>query len=204
MPKIRKIDPLIIALMVINTVVFLIENTNYDKIVSWGASNYDLIIHEGQFYRLVTSMFLHGSFIHLLSNMYSLYILSDLLLRESSKVKYLIIYFSSGILGGFISICVSHLIGLNTFSIGASGAIMGLLGANIVQLIKLRKQGLVNQSLIVNLAIVALINVVPIHQGIDYSAHICGMIVGAVTAFLLSDKNNKFKNLIRKTPFSRR
>lgn len=204
MPKIRKIDPLIIALIVINTVVFLIENTNYDKIVSWGASNYDLIIHKGQFYRLVTSMFLHGSFIHLLSNMYSLYILSDLLLREFSKVKYLIIYFVSGILGGFLSVCFSHLIGLNTFSVGASGAIMGLLGASIIQFIKLKKSGCAGDSPIIGLIVIALINIVPIHQGIDYSAHICGMIVGAVTAFLLSDKNNKFKNLIRKTPFSRR
>ena len=78
------------------------------------------------FTRLVTSMFLHGGIIHLGLNMYCLYVIGPQLESFYGKIKYTIIYFLSGIIGGLFTLLF---INGSTVSIGASGAIFGLLGA---------------------------------------------------------------------------
>ena len=79
-----------------------------------------------ELYRLITSVFLHGGLLHLLCNMYSLYILGPQLESFFGKVKYTIIFIGSGIIGNLLSMAFLQ----NTYvSVGASGAIFGLLGA---------------------------------------------------------------------------
>ena len=78
------------------------------------------------FSRLVTSMFLHGGIIHLALNMYCLYAIGPQLESFYGKIKYLAIYLLSGIIGGLFTLLF---IDSTTVSIGASGAIFGLLGA---------------------------------------------------------------------------
>lgn len=79
-----------------------------------------------EFYRLITSIFLHASLIHLLCNMYSLYVLGPQLESFFGKVKYTIIFIMSGVIGNLLSLLF---IQSNVVSVGASGAIFGLLGA---------------------------------------------------------------------------
>ncbi len=90
-----------------------------------GANNL-LLLKSGQIWRLITYMFLHVSLIHLLVNMYSLYILGRQIETFVGKAKFLAIYFISGICGGLLSAVVS---GPEIVSVGASGAIFGLAGA---------------------------------------------------------------------------
>jgi len=79
-----------------------------------------------ELYRLVTSIFLHGGLIHLLCNMYSLYVVGPQLESFFGKVKYTIIFIGSGIIGNLLSLAFLQ----DTYvSVGASGAIFGLLGA---------------------------------------------------------------------------
>ena len=79
-----------------------------------------------ELYRLVTSIFLHGGILHLLCNMYSLYVLGPQLESFFGKVKYTIIFIGSGIIGNLLSMAFLQ----DTYvSVGASGAIFGLLGA---------------------------------------------------------------------------
>lgn len=80
----------------------------------------------GELYRLVTSMFLHAGVVHLLFNMYALYIIGPQLESFFGKAKYLAIYLGSGIIGGLLSMLF---LGNNVVTVGASGAIFGLLGA---------------------------------------------------------------------------
>ena len=76
--------------------------------------------------RLVTSIFLHGGLLHLLCNMYSLYVLGPQLESFFGKIKYTIIFIGSGIIGNLLSMAFLQ----DTYvSVGASGAIFGLLGA---------------------------------------------------------------------------
>lgn len=79
-----------------------------------------------ELYRLVTSIFLHGGLLHLLCNMYSLYVIGHQLESFFGKTKYTIIFIGSGIIGNLLSMAFLQ----DTYvSVGASGAIFGLLGA---------------------------------------------------------------------------
>ena len=82
-------------------------------------------IRSGQYYRLLTGIFLHGSLMHLIFNCYALYVIGTQIENFLGKFKYIIIYLFSGIIGAFFSI----IFGGNILSIGASGAIFGLMGA---------------------------------------------------------------------------
>lgn len=82
-------------------------------------------IRAGQYYRLLTGIFLHGSIIHLGCNCYALYVIGTQIESFLGRFKYLIIYFVSGLVGGLFSMIFNGATG----SIGASGAIFGLMGA---------------------------------------------------------------------------
>ncbi len=79
-----------------------------------------------ELYRILTSVFLHAGIIHLLCNMYSLYIIGPQLESFFGKVKYTIIFIGSGIIGNLLSMAFLQ---DNMVAVGASGAIFGLLGA---------------------------------------------------------------------------
>lgn len=88
-------------------------------------ANYAPLLKAGEIWRLISYMFLHASLIHLIVNMYSLYVLGTQVETFIGKWKFLIIYLVSGICGGLLSAATSA----NTLSVGASGAIFGLAGA---------------------------------------------------------------------------
>ena len=79
------------------------------------------VIH-GEWWRFITSMFLHGNWIHLLCNMYFLYAVGITIERLLGTKKYLILYFISGIMGSIASMIAMP----ETFSVGASGALFGV------------------------------------------------------------------------------
>ena len=84
------------------------------------------MVNKTDYLRIITSIFLHGGLLHLVFNMYSLYIIGPQLESFFGKVKYIIIYLISGICGNLLSMLFlsdTHV------SVGASGAIFGLLGA---------------------------------------------------------------------------
>lgn len=121
-----KKDPIITKILItINIVIFLLQLVlGWDVVASFGA-NYAPFVKSGKFYVLITSMFIHGNLIHLLFNMYALYIIGPQVESFYGKVKYLAIYFGSGILGALLSDIFLQ----NSISVGASGAIFGLLSS---------------------------------------------------------------------------
>jgi membrane associated rhomboid family serine protease len=132
----------------------------------------------GDYWRLVTSGFLHAGLLHLLFNMYLLYILGTMLEPTIGRVRFGIIYFVSLLCGSFGVLLVSP----NSFAVGASGAVFGLMGAAVVILrnrgIDPRQSGL--PFLIgLNLLFTFLV------PGISIGAHLGGLIGGALAAFLI-------------------
>ena len=132
-------------------------------------------IREGQYYRLLTGMFLHGSLMHLFCNCYALYVLGPQIESFFGKVKYLIIYLFSGIMGSLFSMTF---LGSNSVSIGASGAIFGLMGALLyfgyhyrVYLGNVVKSQII-PLILINLALGFVLT------GIDNFGHIGGLIGG--------------------------
>lgn len=146
-----------------------------------GANIADLV-KVGQVWRLVTSMFLHWSLIHFLVNMYSLRIIGTQIENFLGKVKYIAIYLVSGICGALLS-CV---INPNVVSVGASGAIFGLLGALLYFGYHYRNYlGVALKTQIIPIIILNLaIGFIP-GSSIDNACHIGGLVGGFLCAMAL-------------------
>lgn len=179
------------ALIVLNIMVYLFMvlydiDGNYFYAL---ANNYEFV-QSGQIYRLITSMFLHSDIIHIACNMYALYILGPIVERYYGKTKFLFIYMLSGILGSVFS---AAFMSADTISMGASGAIFGLLGsiAYFTYYYRATLQGLLRSQIlpviILNLALGFMI------PGIDISGHIGGLLGGILISMAIGigDKGRK-------------
>jgi len=142
------------------------------------------VVYDLELWRLLTSMFLHGDALHLFSNMVSLLIFGSYIELSFSKYKFVLIYFISGFLGSLFTL---FLLPLNTVSLGASGAIFGLIGAALSILIVERN----NPLIILGLIYVFYFVIMSFSSGINYIAHIFGLLGGFVVGYLL--RRNKRK-----------
>jgi membrane associated rhomboid family serine protease len=135
-------------------------------------------IADGEVYRLLTGGFLHATFFHLLFNMYALYVLGSLLEPAIGKLRFVVVYFSALFAGSLGVMIVSP----DTVTVGASGAIFGLMGATIV-IMRSRGIGVMESGvgiwLLINLALTFTIS------GISIGGHIGGLIGGAAAGFVL-------------------
>ena len=122
-----KIPYITIGLIAINVLIYFgtVLTGTYDSVIR-SFCVYGPYIRAGEYYRIITGMFLHGGILHLLFNCYALYIIGSQLESFIGKFKYFIIYFFAGISGSLFSMMFS-----NTPSVGASGAIFGLMGSLI-------------------------------------------------------------------------
>ena len=144
-------------------------------------------VANGKWWLLITAGFLHGSIIHLLFNVYILWVIGSQLESIVGNVKFIIIYFIS-LLGGSVA---SYLFSpFGSYSIGASGAIFGLMGA---MLVVGRKRNLDISQITTLVAINVVIGFVL--SGIDWRAHLGGLAAGAfITWVLLNATSLKEKN----------
>jgi len=135
------------------------------------------IANDGEWWRLFTSAFLHGSFIHIAFNMYVLFFLGPTLERILGHTRFLILYFLAALGGSVASYWFSD---INTVSVGASGAIFGLMGALVVAGHRLKYD-------ITQVLVLLGINVVIgfISPNVDWRAHFGGLVVGAVVAAIM-------------------
>lgn len=177
---------------------YLFGNGSADSLtlINFGA-NLDILTKEGEYYRLLTCIFLHAGILHLLCNMYSLYIIGKEVENVFGKIKFLTIYILSGISGSILSLAFSQ----NTISVGASGAIFGLLGALLYFGYYYRTYlGATIRKSILPVIIINLI-IGFMSSGIDNAAHIGGLIAGILTSMMVgipdkSDKTEKINGII--------
>ncbi|MGL4763298.1 MAG: rhomboid family intramembrane serine protease [Sarcina sp.] len=142
--------------------------------ISGAKVNY-LIMEGHQWWRVITHMFLHGGLIHLVFNMYALYILGPGIEMLLGKVKFILVYLLSGIVSCMFSIKFS-----SGFSVGASGAIFGLLGITLVFAYLNKNRSQMNNDLLKNILFLIGINLfIGFNSiGIDNAGHIGGLIAG--------------------------
>src|SRR4029077_21253257 len=124
--------PVTIALLAAIVVVYVLQLATGDALTAAGA-NYGPAVRAGGYWRLVTSMFLHGSILHLALNGWALYQLGALFEILVGSPRMLLVYFATGLAGSLVSAWFSQVP-----SVGASGAIFGLLGALIAFLLRRR------------------------------------------------------------------
>ncbi len=167
-------------------------NISSHTLIKFGAKvNY--LIADGEYYRLVTPMFLHVDIYHLVFNCIALNALGPDIEVFFGKTKFIIIYFISGIAG-----VAGSLVFNDSISAGASGAIFGLVGANLYLLIlnpQIYKK-IYGKSMIMLLAINIIYGIIT--PSIDNSAHLFGAIGGHLAGWILGVKNEPIK-LLKKT-----
>ena len=169
-------------------IMFLITGMGNDTgvLIKYGA-NLDVLVKNGEYYRLFTCIFLHIGIMHLLCNMYSLYIIGREVENLFGKIKYIIIFILSGIFGSIMSLAFTH----NTVSVGASGAIFGLFGALLYFGYNYRGYlGNVIKSQILPVVIINLIFGF-ISTGVDVAGHIGGLIGGIIVSSVLGSSDEK-------------
>lgn len=146
---------------------------------------YGPAIRGGQYYRLITGTFLHANLFHLFFNCYALAVLGSQLESFLGKIKYLIVYLFSAVVGAMFSVTF----GGDYYSVGASGAIFGLMGSLVYFGYHYRVYlGNVVKSQIIPLILMNL-GIGFLLPGVDNSAHIGGLIAGALITVALGVKN---------------
>ncbi|EGQ3706260.1 rhomboid family intramembrane serine protease [Staphylococcus pseudintermedius] len=177
-----RFTPITYAVVAINVLIWLIvtwftpHHTDYE-IINLGALAHFNVVH-GEWYRLITSMFLHIEFQHLLLNMLSLFIFGKLVEAFIGPLKMLGTYILSGIIGNLISLALIT----TSLSLGASGAIFGLMGALIALMIISRRfdQKVILQMVI---AVVVMASLTLLIQNVNVVAHLGGLLGGVLVVY---------------------
>jgi rhomboid protease GluP len=153
--------------------------------VKHGAMNAPLVLEGGQYYRLLTSIFMHFGINHIMNNMLILFILGDNLERALGHVKYLLFYLFCGIGSNIISMLVKMEDNWNVVSAGASGAIFGVVGGLLyaVAINRGRLEDLSTRQLV--MVVVCTLYFGFTSSGVDNVAHVAGLLIGIVMGAVL-------------------
>jgi membrane associated rhomboid family serine protease len=197
--NIRRRASVTTALLVLIGAVFLLEIVNGGpgslmtgpsglKLIDLGASvalaqlpNGDVVgIATGQYWRLVSAMFLHAGLLHIAFNAYALWIFGSVVEQELGRLRFLLIYFATGI----VASAASYAFGPNAVGVGASGAIFGIFGAFVTYNYRRRHLAIAAARLRSAVTIVVINMVLALSiQGIDWRAHVGGFLAGLFAGF---------------------
>lgn len=184
MPSIPRGCPVTLTLIAINLAMFAGQFVTQDQLTNLGVL-YGPYVQSGQFWRILSAGFLHGSIIHIGFNMYLLYMLGPQMEQGFGSLRFSLMYFGS-LFGGALAVL---LFGFTQPTLGASGAVLGLAGAMFIALWGRGvspRQSPVFGLVILNLALPLLV------PGISFWGHFGGVVAGAAMAFILvwlPDKN---------------
>lgn len=195
------------VLIALNVLIFIARALSPaldTQLYLWGANNPQLVLLEGQTYRLLSSMFLHAGIyagngtlvmsnaLHIILNMYILLMVGRQLEALFGHVRFFIVYLAGGLLGSLLSAALSD---FNVMSVGASGAVFAILGAEFIfyyrhrtllgPLASAQMRSLVTWALI-NFAYGALTSVAGTRVRIDNWGHLGGLVGGLALAWFLS------------------
>lgn len=184
-----------IVIVAVNIIIFLYlslfgmtEDSRY--MLQHGALYIPVVFQNGEYYRLITSMFLHFGFSHLANNMVMLFLMGWILEKEIGSVRFVLIYFLSGLGGDLLYILYSIRMDEYAVSAGASGAIFGIVGALLY--IAIRNRGHIGN--ITGRGIIFMIFCSLYYgyssTGVNNLAHIGGLCTGFLVAILLYRKRN--------------
>ncbi len=174
------INVLVFILMVING-AGIMEVNNNEVYIRWG-SNYSPLTLSGDWWRLITCVFIHFGIIHLVMNSYALYMAGVYLEPMLGKTKYITAYLAMGVFASLASLWW-HSEGVN--SAGASGAIFGLYGVFLALLFTNLIPKQMRTSLLQSIGVFVVFNLIyGAKAGVDNAAHIGGLLSGLIIGFI--------------------
>lgn len=185
----RNLPYVTIVIIIVNALIFLgmemigsTEDTMF--LYSHGAMYWPGVFENGEWYRLITHMFIHSGPEHILNNMFMLGILGYQLEREYGPIKYFITYMVCGVGGALLSAFVEMKMNEAPVSIGASGAVFGIFGVLLVMIfVNRRNQGQVSAPRLIILFVLMVFG--NMEEGVDWMAHLGGALIGVIMALIL-------------------
>lgn len=186
--KVFQPKPILITYIIIGllSVIFIVSNLfGYHRYLINNLGVFGPLIREGEFYRLITGTFLHSDVLHLICNGYALYVIGNQIENFYGKTKFIIIYLFSALTGSLLSMGMHDVL-----SIGASGAIFGLLGSLLYfgYYYRVYLGSVILQRTIPVILINLLIGFT--FTGIDNFGHIGGLIGGILISMALGISNS--------------
>ena len=177
-----------LCLAALQAAVFLLCLLTGDRLYVAGRCGTNLVLEQGEYWRLLTSVFLHSGFTHLGSNLLVQVLMGNAVERNLGHIKYLILYLASGIGGNVVSVLYDHAMGVNIYSVGASGAVFGVMGVLMLLIIKGRKKLQRGSSMLVRAGFAVFYAV---YSGFknpytDNAAHLGGLAVGVLLGLILT------------------
>jgi membrane associated rhomboid family serine protease len=187
--------PAVFILILLNAAAFIFEISfgnwmDPEVLHQLGALEAYAVVVQGQYWRLFTALFLHAGFVHLLFNLFALYVLGPPLERSIGAVRFAICYLISGIVSS-AGVVVLTVIGIVQVAqlVGASGCIMGIVGAWAGFLLRHRHAPHAKQRLGNVLMIVAIQTAFDLSTPqVSMAAHLCGLFSGAILGFVLASR----------------
>lgn len=175
-----------IALLAINITIFILSNTILPVLFSRGALYTEAILRAGESYRIFTAAFLHADLNHLFNNMIMLLLVGAIIENYIGHGLYLILYLLAGIIGNLLSVAYEINNQITRVSVGASGAIMGLVGFLVVWIVINRKQLVQDRSMLIRLLflLIFVIDACFFQEGANTEAHLGGFLTGFVIGVL--------------------
>lgn len=173
------------TLVIINIIVFLICTFTGDLLYNMGSVNFQGVLGNGEYGRVIWALFLHGNVNHIFNNMVILFFLGAMIEKEVGHIRYGLIFFLSGIGGNLFSLAVRYMTFDMSASIGASGAVFGLDGV-LLALILFSDRRMQN----VTPVRVMLMIVLSLYNGftginVDNAAHVGGLLTGFLAGIVI-------------------
>jgi rhomboid protease GluP len=179
-PIIAELNVLIFIIMVLAGLGVI--SFEASDLLAWGA-DYRPAVSQGQWWRVITSMFLHGGLMHLVSNMYGLILVGLFLEPVLGRAKYALIYLGTGIFASIASLWWHPA----TVSVGASGAIFGLYGTFLALILtKVYPKQFSKSFLPLTLIFIGYNILMGLMGGVDNAAHLGGLVSGFIIGIFLS------------------
>ena len=175
-----------IGLLAVNVVVFLVCSAGAEWLYEKGAMITEVVLRDGEFYRLFTAMFLHADIRHLTNNMIMLALVGAIVENYTGHAFYFFMYMLSGLFGNMISMAYEISNNLRWVSVGASGATMGLVGFVVVWIIINRKSFIRSRNMIFRLLLLMIfvIQACFFQDGANTAAHLGGFLTGFVLGII--------------------
>lgn len=182
----KRLPFICVGLAICNVIIYLCCLFGIGDFYIAGGLDAPAVIGEGEYYRIISSLFLHGNSTHLFNNMMILLFLGAMLEKELGHVRFLVLYFLSGIGGNLLSLYVKVREAEAAVSIGASGAVFGLDGVLVAMVLFWGKKP--NDMTPQRVILVVLLS---LYSGftsinVDNAAHIGGLITGFTAGCIVS------------------
>lgn len=187
---------MVVTLLIIaaNLIAYYFSTKSGSDYFRLGGLNYEYVMQNKEYSRLISYMFLHNDIGHLANNMIGLALYGLMVEPKLGSLRTTIIYFGSGILGGLSSMLFSHMLHPLTirFSVGASAAVFGMICASMFVSYR-RSEKTKKKDIIKAIVITVLLAVFSYSENVDLWGHVFGALFGGVLSFVFTIRRWDYK-----------